>query len=322
MEPAGVLVALGGHSVIRPGRPVTIEEEIEGLKDSLEGVAAIVREGHRVVVTHGNGPQVGHGLIRSEAGRGRAYTLPLHVCVAHSQGEIGYLLQQELANRLHRAGCDREVVALVCRVVVGGGPLERAPLKPVGPVLSPAEAEALRASGSKVVSDRKRGLRRAVPSPEPIRIVEVPAIRRLHEAGVVVVAAGGGGIPVVEAPDGTLSGVDAVVDKDLASALLARDLGAEVLLDLTSVEQVRLHFGTMFERPVARLTADQARLLLAEGQFPPGTMGPKVEAVLRFLESGGRRAVVTDPAHALEGLHGSAGTQFVLERREEPCTTS
>jgi carbamate kinase len=195
-------------------------------------------------------------------------------------------------------------------------------MKPVGPVLSAEEADRLRAEGARVVNDRKRGLRRAVPSPEPIRIVEGPTIRRLYEAGVVVVAAGGGGIPVREGPDGDLVGVEAVVDKDLASALLARELGAEVLLDLTSVDRVRLNFGTVFERPVAGLTVDEARQLLAEGQFPPGTMGPKVEAVIRFLESGGLRAVVTDPAHALEAMRGTAGTQFVRERKEEPCTTS
>jgi carbamate kinase len=322
MAPASVLVALGGHAIIRPGKAASVAEEVAGLRESLAGVAALIREGHRVVVTHGNGPQVGHELIRSEAARGLAYPLPLDVCVAHSQGEIGYLLQQELSNRLRGLGVEREVVALVCRTLVDGGPLEKAPLKPVGPVLSVEQAERLKAAGTRIVHDRKRGLRRAVPSPEPIRIVEGPAIRRLHEAGVVVVAAGGGGIPVREEPDGTLVGVEAVIDKDLASALLARDLGIEVLLDLTSVEMVRLNYGTMFERPVASLTVDEARLLLAEGQFPPGTMGPKVEAVIRFLEGGGRRAVVTDPAHAFEGVLGRAGTQFVMERKGEPCATS
>ena len=313
MEPGSVLVALGGHALIRPGRPASVEEQVEGLRESLAGVAALVAEGHRVVLTHGNGPQVGHELARSEAARGRAYPLPLDVCVAHSQGEIGYLLVQELANQLRRAGAEREVAAVLCRVVVDGGPLERAPLKPVGPVLTAEEAVRLRAAGARVVNDRRRGPRRAVPSPEPVRIVEVPALRRLHEAGVVVVAAGGGGIPVREGPDGTLVGVEAVVDKDLASALLARDLWIAVLLDLTSVEQVRLDFGTLLERPVARLTVAEARRHLAEGQFPPGTMGPKVEAALRFIESGGQTAVITDPAHALAAFRGGAGTRIVRE---------
>ncbi|NUN52011.1 MAG: carbamate kinase [Planctomycetaceae bacterium] len=315
MPPESVLVALGGHALVRPGREASVEEEVEAIREAAAAVVEMVREGRRVVVTHGNGPQVGHALARSEAGRGKAYPLPLDVCVAQTQGEIGYLLQQGVSEGLRAAGLDREVVSVVTRILVDGS--SRSAAKPVGPVLEPGEADRLRAEGVRIVADRKRGLRRAVPSPEPLRILEEGAVRLLHGAGIVVIAAGGGGIPVRELKDGSLRGVPAVVDKDLASALLASALDVDVLLDLTSVECVRLNFGTLLEAPVRELTVAAARRHLAEGQFPEGTMGPKIEAAVRFLERGGRRAVITDPPHAAAGLRGEAGTRILPRTTEE-----
>ncbi len=306
MGPESVLVALGGHALVRPDRAVSVAEEMEAIGEAAACIVDLVREGRRVVVTHGNGPQVGHAMVRSEAGRGRAYTLPLDVCVAQTQGEIGYLLQQGIGNGLRAAGLRREVVAVLSRVVVDV--TARSSSKPVGATLSSEEADRMRSGGVCVVADRKRGLRRAVPSPEPLRILEEDSLRRLFEAGAVVIAAGGGGIPVREEKDGSLRGVEAVVDKDLASGLLAAALGVEVILDLTSVECVRRDFGTLLEKPLRSMTTAEARALLREGQFPEGTMGPKIEAAVRFLERGGRRVVITDPAHATAGLRGEAGT--------------
>lgn len=311
MARESVLVALGGHALVRPGREASVPEEAAAAEEVAAFVADLVLEGRRVVLTHGNGPQAGHALARSDAARGRAYPLPLDVCVAQTQGEIGYLLQQAVANRLRAAGCDREAVSVVTRAAVGPDPRARAVLKPLGPALSPEEAAALRASGARVVLDRPRGLRRAVPSPEPLRLLEARSIRALLDAGTVVVAAGGGGIPVREGPDGAFRGVEAVVDKDLASSLLAVALGIEVLLDLTSVDAVRLGFGTLSEEPIRSLEVPEARRLLAAGEFPPGTMGPKVLAAVRFVEAGGLRAVITDVAHAPGGLRGEAGTQIL-----------
>jgi carbamate kinase len=306
VDPESVLIALGGHALVRPGRAVSVGEEAEAIAEAAACVVELVRGGRRVVVTHGNGPQVGHAMVRSEAGRGRAYTLPLDVCVAQTQGEIGYLLQQGIGNGLRAAGLRCEVVAVLTRVLVNG--TAGSPAKPVGASLSQEEADRMRAGGVAVMVDRKRGLRRSVPSPEPLRILEEESLRRLFEGGAVVIAAGGGGIPVREEKDGSLSGVEAVVDKDLASGLLATALGVEVLLDLTSVDCVRRDFGTLIESPLRALTTTEARALLREGQFPEGTMGPKIEAAVRFLERGGRRAVITDPAHAMAGLRGEAGT--------------
>lgn len=308
-----ILVALGGNALVRGGQQGTIEEQQVNLGEALALVVELIRRGHRVIVTHGNGPQVGHILIRAEEARGKAYDLPLDVCVAQSQGEIGYLIQQGLQNLLLESGVGhRAVAAIVTRTLVDrADPLMKAPTKPIGPFYTQEQAERLRDQGKRVVEDAHRGYRRVVPSPLPIRIVEAEAIRRLVEAGVIVIAAGGGGIPVYAVENGTLVGVEAVVDKDLASSNLAVELCVNRILDLTSVERVMLDFGTPKERPLDSLTVKEAKAYLAAGHFAPGSMRPKIEAAIRFLEQGGREVIVTTPEKAVDAYEGRAGTHIV-----------
>jgi carbamate kinase len=305
-----ILVALGGNALIKAGQQGTIEEQRANLREALTGIVELIRQGHRLVLTHGNGPQVGHILIRTEEAHGKAYDLPLDVCVAQSQGEIGYLIQQGLWNLLRQSGIgDRPVAAVVTQTVVDrADPRMRQSTKPVGPFYTKEQAERLRDRGRKVVEDAHRGYRRVVPSPRPIRILEADAIRRLIEAGAVVIAAGGGGVPVYAEEDGRLVGVEAVVDKDLASSCLAVELGVNRILDLTAVERVMLDFGTPKERPLDALTVKDAKGYLAAGHFAPGSMGPKIEAAISFLEQGGKEVIITRPEKALAALAGQAGT--------------
>ncbi len=308
-----LVIALGGNALIKPGHAGTISEQLATLEASLGGVVELIQEGHRVALTHGNGPQVGNILIRVEEARGKAYDLPLDVCVAQSQGEMGYLIQRSLHNLLRRRGIARSVATVLTQVVVDRqDPHLQAPTKPIGPFYTAAQAEELKRKGYVLTEDAHRGYRRVVPSPVPLRIIEQEVITRLFEDGVIVVAAGGGGIPVA-AEDGTLVGIEAVVDKDLASSLLATALRADRLLDLTAVETVKLHFGTPGERPLERMTLAEARHYLAEGHFAPGSMGPKIEAAIAFLERGGREVIITRPELAAAAFRGQAGTHIFPE---------
>jgi len=307
-----IVIALGGHALLRPGQLGTIEEQRRNLRDGLRGVAELVRRGHPVAITHGNGPQVGHMLIRAREARGKAYDLPLDVCVAQSQGETGYLIVQALKEQVKTP-----VVAFVTAVTVDrADPFLLKPTKPVGPALSRSEADDLLRQGLIVAEDPGRGLRRLVPSPRPKRIVGIEPIGTLFENGVVVVAAGGGGIPVVDEGSGALTGIEAVIDKDFVATELAIALRADRLLNLTAVERVKLQFRTPQERDVETLTPEQAARYLAEGQFAEGTMGPKIEGALRFLAANPRGCVdITTPEKTLEAWSGTAGTRI---RKGEP----
>jgi carbamate kinase len=268
--------------------------------------------GRPLVVTHGNGPQVGNLLLRSDLAAGVLPRLPLDTCVADTQGGMGFMLQQCLDNAFQQAGvAPRATVTVVTRTVVDAGdPAFRSPSKPIGDFYDEAEARRrMDTQGWAMREDAGRGWRRVVPSPEPREIVELPQIGALLATGAVVVAAGGGGIPVVRRADGALAGVEAVVDKDLASALLAANLGAGVLLVLTGVEHVAVDFGRPTERDLHELGAAELARHAAAGQFAPGSMLPKVQAVLRFLEQGGRRAVITTPELSEKALAGEIGTQ-------------
>ncbi|MBI4522311.1 MAG: carbamate kinase [Deltaproteobacteria bacterium] len=306
-----ILVALGGNAMIKSGQRGTIQEQAANLQGSLAGVVDLIRSGHRIVITHGNGPQVGHILIRAEEGRGKAYDLPLDVCVAQSQGEIGYLIRQSLQELLRQNGIVREIAAIMtCTVVDRNDPRMKIPSKPVGPFYAREQAESLRARGFDIIEDAHRGYRHVVPSPLPQRILETEIIRRLFEDGVVVIAVGGGGIPVSIEQDGSLAGVEAVVDKDLASSLLASAIGVEKILDLTAVERVKLNFGLPDEQDLPRMTVAEAKHYLAEGHFEPGSMAPKIEAAIGFLERGGREVIITLPEKALKAYQGDAGTHI------------
>jgi len=307
-----ILVALGGNALVRAGQRGTIQEQMANLDRAMAGIVPLVQRGCQVVITHGNGPQVGHILIRVEAARQQAYDLPLDVCVAQSQGETGYLIQQSLENLLRKSLIDRTVAAVLCRTVVDKhDPKLMNPSKPVGPYYSTEEALALKTQGWSLAEEAPHGFRRVVPSPEPIRIVETGVIQRLVDDGVIVIAVGGGGIPVSAKTDGTLQGIEAVVDKDLASSQLAVTIGVERILDLTSVEYAKLHFNSPSEENLQTITVADARKYLAEGHFAPGSMQPKIEAGIYFLENGGREFIITHTEKALDGFEGRTGTHMI-----------
>ncbi len=276
------VVTLGGNAILPAKGRGTIEEQIRVAAEAMAGVADLIAAGEEVVLSHGNGPIVGNILIRNESAQDIIPPMPLDICGADSQGGIGYMLQQVLNNQLGKRGIRKPVVSLVTQCVVAADdPAMRNPTKPIGPFYDRMRAKELGAAkGWEFLEDAGRGFRRVVPSPHPIEIVEWEAIRSLVSSGAVVIAAGGGGVPVVRAEDGALRGVEAVIDKDWASAVLAMQLGARRLLVLTSVPRVALDFGQPTEREVAQLTVDEARVHLDDGQFPPGSMGPKIAACI------------------------------------------
>ena len=307
-----ILVALGGNALVRAGQRGTIQEQMVNLDRAMAGIVPLIQRGCQMVITHGNGPQVGHILIRVEAARHQAYDLPLDVCVAQSQGETGYLIQQTLENWLRKHQIDRAVVAVLCRTVVDQhDPKLMNPSKPVGPFYSREEALALKTQGWSLAEEAPHGFRRVVPSPEPIRIVETEAIQHLVGDGAIVIAVGGGGIPVSVATDGTLKGIEAVVDKDLASSQLAVTIGVERILDLTSVEHAKLHFNSPSEENLQTIPVADAKKYLADGHFAPGSMQPKIEAGIYFLEHGGGEFIITHTEKALDGFEGRTGTHMV-----------
>jgi carbamate kinase len=308
-----VLVAMGGHAFIQKGERGTVEDHTRNGDRIADLLMSLVERDYRIVITHGNGPQVGSLLHQQEKSREEVPPMPLDVLVAMTEGSLGYLLQQSLLNQLHRRGMDRRVVTVVTQVLVDGDdPAFQEPDKPVGPFLSEAEARARRETlGWEVREERDRGWRRVVPSPRPRRILQHRMIREAAREGHLVVAGGGGGIPVRKDGDGRFVGVEGVVDKDLTSSVLASDIGATLLIILTAVPNVYVDFGTPRARPLGAVTLDEIEGYFDEGQFPRGSMGPKVEAVIQFLRSGGRRALVTDPESLPRAIEGRAGTHLV-----------
>ena len=307
------VVTLGGNALLPGKSKGTIAEQIAVAVRAMSGVAELIEAGEDVVLSHGNGPIVGNIVERNESARASIPPMPLDVCGADSQGGIGYMLQQVLGNELKQRGLDRTVVSLVTQCVVAGNdPAFANPTKPIGPKHSAEEARARRAEkGWTFAEDSDHAWRRVVPSPQPLEIVEWAAIRELIGQGIVVIAAGGGGVPVVREWDGRLRGVEAVIDKDLAAAVLARQIRARRLVILTAVARVTYDYGRATQREIERLTVAEARRGLAEGQFPPGSMGPKVAACLEFIEAGGEDAIITSPENLLAAVAGRAGTRVV-----------
>jgi carbamate kinase len=304
-----IVAALGGNALIKKGEQGTFAQQFRNTYESMGYIAHLIRAGHQVVLTHGNGPQVGFIMIQVEAAAGKVPTAPLHVDVAQSQGSMGYMIAQSLINQLQEHGIDISVAAVMTQVLVNrDDPAMTHPTKPVGAFYTRERAAELERRGHTVVEDSGRGWRRVVPSPRPIRIIETDIIKELVQAGTIVVACGGGGIPVAEENGGVLKGVDAVIDKDLASSLLAIEIKAEVLMFLTTVDRVALDYNTPQQVDLERLSLDEAHQYLSEGQFPPGSMGPKIEAAVEFVERGGERAVVCRPEFVVEALAGRAGT--------------
>jgi len=306
-------VAFGGNAIIKAGERGDIHEQFAHTRASLEPLIPLIAAGAPLVITHGNGPQVGDLLLMAEAARDEVPALPLGVLVADSQGQMGYMFQQSLKNRLIAGGVERDVVTVLTQVVVDrDDPRLQRFTKPIGPFFDEDTArERMAAKGVVLKEDAGRGWRRVVPSPTPRAIVELGIIRDLVEAGDIVIACGGGGIPVYYEDDGRLEGVDAVCDKDLASAVLARDLGARVFVSATSVEQVFLDFGKPGQRPLGTVTLAEAKRYLAERHFGEGSMRPKVAAIIKFLEGGGMLGVVTTPELVPAALRGEVGTRFV-----------
>jgi carbamate kinase len=310
--PKTILVAVGGNSLIRAGEKGTIAEQFANVQATAAAIVALLRDGFRIVVTHGNGPQVGAALLRSERAADQVPGHPLDVCDACTQGEIGYLLQQSLENALMRAGLHVPVVTVLTQVVVSeDDPAMQRPTKPIGPFYSREQAEQRqRQLGWQIVEDAARGFRRVVPSPEPIEIVELEAISDLVHDGALVIAAGGGGIPVVR-HQGALRGIEAVIDKDRASALLALRLGVDVFAILTDEDFVYLDYKRPAQRPLTRVTTAELEAYYRAGHFPPGNMAPKVESVLRFLRGGGKEAVITSYDRLCDAIAGRTGTRIV-----------
>lgn len=306
-----IVVALGGNAILQPGQRGTFEEQMKNVHVTCEQLVKMVKSGkYKLVVTHGNGPQVGNILLQNEVGKEVAAPMPLFVCGAESQGLIGFMMQQNLGNLLREDGNgDIPVATIVTQVIVDKEDDAFVnPTKPVGPFYSESEAKELETKkGYNVREDAGRGWRRVVPSPDPLEICEKTAIRQLVEARSIVIASGGGGIPVIR-ENGRLQGVDAVIDKDLAGERLAADVGASIFMVLTDVDSVRIHYKTPEEKALTQITLDEAKAYHAQGHFAKGSMEPKVRAAIRFIESGGEKAVITSLDKAFEALEGRAGT--------------
>lgn len=316
LEPSEVLVvALGGNAMQSPSGDDRVEADFERTRHTAEVLVSLASARRRLVITHGNGPQVGNHLLRSELAHsmGRLPSLPLDVCVADTQGGMGYMLQQCLANAFHAAGLPGVVASCVTQVLVSADDRAFAePSKPIGEMIAAEQVDELTERGWVLREDHHRGgFRRVVASPDPLEIVEGEAIRALVDQGVVVVAAGGGGIPVVDDGDGNLRGVPAVVDKDLAGALLAADLGADAFLILTDVPNAYVAYDSPGQRALHTVSLEEARAHLAAGEFSPGSMGPKIDALCRFVAATGRSGILTAIDDAAAALEGNAGTRVV-----------
>lgn len=304
------ILAVGGNSLILDDKHKTVPDQYSAAEATCIHVAKLIEQGWRLVITHGNGPQVGFILRRSELARHELHEVPLDSCGADTQGAIGYMLQRAMFNVTRSWPRRPEVTTVITQVLVDrADPAFANPSKPIGSFMTEDEAQLHRTrDGWNVVDDAGRGFRRVVASPQPKRILELGPIKRLLADGVVVVAVGGGGIPVIERDDGTLVGADAVIDKDLASSLLARQLAADVLIISTAVDRVYVNFKKPTQRALDRVTLAELKQLMAEGHFAPGSMRPKVQAVIDFLEAGGKRALITDPPHLAEAMADRAGT--------------
>jgi carbamate kinase len=308
-----LVLALGGNALIRPGEPGTLEEQRRRIGQAMAQTADLVTSGFAAVITHGNGPMVGDLLLQMECARATVPPMPLFMADADTEGSLGYLIQQCLVNELHRRGQARGVATVITQVVVSqDDPAFRAPDKPIGPFYPAGEAARLKSGrGWQLLEDAGRGWRRVVPSPRPLTIIEQDIISYLLGGGFIVIAAGGGGVPVIRLPNGDLMGVEAVIDKDRASAVLAREISADLLIFLTAVEFVYLDYLQPGQRPLTELRCAEAQKYLQAGHFAPGSMGPKIESALDFLCQAGRRVLITQPESLAQALQGRTGTHIL-----------
>ncbi len=314
-----VLLALGGNAMTNADGRARTEDQIAAATQAAEAIADLIAHGVDVVVTHGNGPQVGNLLVKNELAAGVVPPVPLDWCGAQTQATLGFILMNALDAALHRRGVERPTAAVVTRALVSGDdPGFTSPTKPIGRFLPRDEAQVLIEHGETWEDRGEKGWRRMVASPEPREVVDAPAIKALVDAGFVVVANGGGGIPVVADPDGSLRGVEAVIDKDLGASLLADSVDADVLVIATDVPQAVLRFGTPDAAPIGRVGVAELRRLAAEGHFASGSMGPKVDAACRFVERSGSRSVITSLDHIVDAVTGDFGTVVVPDTQTDP----
>jgi len=311
-----LVIALGGNALLKRGQKGSFEEQYLNVRTTASNIADLIERGHKIVLTHGNGPQVGATLLRHEAAKSIVPPFPLDACGAETQGFIGYMIQQALRNELKSRGIDKYVVTVITRVIVDKHDLAfQNPTKPIGPFYSKNEADSLKQQKPNLTikEDAGRGYRRVVPSPDPKIIAERSAIRALVDAGYVVVACGGGGIPIIE--EGTSAvGVEAVIDKDLAGQRLATLIGANVFVILTDVKGAYVDYGTQKQELITEITSGKLKNYLREGQFKEGSMAPKVQAAIRFVEAGGERAIIADLGSLIEALDGKTGTHVVVPK--------
>lgn len=306
------VVAVGGNALIKDKNKKTIQDQYEAASETMGHIATMIQEGWDVVITHGNGPQVGFILRRSELAAHELHPVPLDYCGADTQGAIGYMFQRALRNVYKQRGMDKVAATVVTQVQVDANdPAFENPTKPIGSFLDEDTAKERMKEGKQFVEDAGRGWRQVVPSPIPVKVVEEEAIRKLVESGFSVIATGGGGIPVVENEAGDLVGIEAVIDKDFASSRLANALNADLLLISTAVEKVALNFNTPDEVWLDEMTVAEAKKYIEEGHFAPGSMKPKIEACIQFLENGGEKTLITDPPNIPRALKGETGTWII-----------
>jgi len=311
-----IVIALGGNAILKAHQKGFVEEQLKNIRITCEQILEMIGKGHKIIITHGNGPQVGSLLIQQEEAYSRVPAMPMDVCGAMSQGEIGYMLEQVLHNLLQANGINRDVLTVITQVMVDReDPAFKNPTKPIGPFYNAETKERYEREKNYIIKEVKPGnsspYRRVVPSPNPLRILEAKALKRLVNAGIIIIASGGGGIPVAMDSEGNYHGVEAVIDKDLAGEKLAEAVIADLLLILTDVEKVFLNFGKPKQIALDVVQLEKAKVYQKEGHFSPGSMGPKVEACLRFLEFGGERAIITSLDKASSALEGITGTHFI-----------
>lgn len=309
-----IVLAIGGNAIIKEGQKGTIKEQQENIYESCEPVLELIEQGHTVVITHGNGPQVGNTLIKSKMAETVVPSYSLDVCDAETQGNLGYLIQQAFTNKMEEHKIGKTVATVVTQMVVSkDDPAFKNPTKPIGPFYSKEEMETiLKQEKMSFIEDSGRGYRRVVASPKPLKIIEKAAIEALIDNNITVITAGGGGIPVVE-KNGRLEGVEAVIDKDFASALLAAEINADYLFILTGVEQVAINYGKPNQQNLSEITMEEAIRYMEEGQFPKGSMGPKIEAAILFLQKGGKNVIITSMDKLQDALAGKTGTRIVVK---------
>jgi len=307
------VVALGGNAITRSDKEDTIASQFSNTRDSLHPIVELIRDGYKLVITHGNGPQVGNALLRIELARGKAPILPLGLCVADTEGGMGYMIEQSLQNRLRAENINRPVATIITQMIVDkNDPAIDNPSKYIGQFYSEEQAvEFEKSRGWTMKKDSDRGWRRVVPSPKPIRVVEAVTLEKLVNDGTIVIAGGGGGIPVYIDDQGNLEGMDAVIDKDFASAVIGNEIGADILSILTSVDKVAINFHQPNQQLLDKMTVSEAKKHLADGQFPPGSMGPKIKAAIQFLENDGKLVTISDVKDAQNAIKGTAGTRIV-----------